>query len=184
MPESTARPSEARDGAALFNACYETYYRAIRHFSARLLNDAAEGEELAQETFARLWAEIDAGVEILDPRPWLYRVAANLATSRLRRTLRASNQQQQIESTVRDWQTGVVDVERAAIYRELVPAVLGRLPQPMRVCLVLYHEGLTGTEMAEVLGVKPSYVGTLVLRAHERFRREYDRLGQNYGVHG
>ena len=54
----------------------------------------------------------------------------------------------------------------------------------MRVCLVLYHEGLTGTEMAQVLGVRPSYVGTLVLRAHERFRREYDRLGQSYGVHG
>ena len=47
----------------------------------------------------------------------------------------------------------------------------------MRLTLVLYHEGLTGPEIAQVLGVKASYVGTLVLRAHERFRREYERLG-------
>jgi hypothetical protein len=38
--------------------------------------------------------------------------------------------------------------------------------------------------MAEVLGVKPSYVSTLVFRAHERFRRECDAFGGHNGLLG
>ena len=48
MPEAKAGASEARDGAAAFTECYQAHYRAIRHFSARLLNDGSEAEELVQ----------------------------------------------------------------------------------------------------------------------------------------
>ncbi len=175
--------SAHRDAVVCFNECYEANYRSIRRFLCRLLNDAHDAEDVAQESFARLWQEIEAGVELQDARAWLYRVAANLVTSRLRHQWRAANAARTVEQSVRRWHSPAVDVERAAMYRELVPAVLARLPHPMRLCLVLYHEGLTGAEMAHVLGVKASYVGTLVVRAHERFRREYERLEGRDGLH-
>jgi DNA-directed RNA polymerase specialized sigma24 family protein len=77
-----------------------------------------------------------------------------------------------------------VDVERESVRRQMVTRVLAQLPAPMRQCLLLHHEGLTGREIGEVLGVKPSYVATLVFRAHERFRRECDALGGRDGLLG
>ncbi len=76
------------------------------------------------------------------------------------------------------------DVEQTIARRQFVRRVLQRSPEPMRQCLLLHHEGLSGKEIAEVLGVKPSYVGTLVLRAHDRFRRECEALGGRHGLFG
>jgi DNA-directed RNA polymerase specialized sigma24 family protein len=49
---------------------------------------------------------------------------------------------------------------------------------------LLHHEGLTGKEIADVVGVKASYVSTLVLRAHERFRRACEAHGGRHGMPG
>ncbi len=174
-PAQVIEPADD-EAVEVFNQIYEANYRAIWRFGARLLKHADAAEEIAQESYARLWKELESGTRLDDPRAWLYRVAANLVTTKLRRKLRAANHRPKVEEHIQEWQTGSIDFERQVIYREIVPIILSRLPEPMRACLLLYHEGLTGNEIAHVLSIKSSYVGTLVLRAHERFRREYERL--------
>jgi RNA polymerase sigma factor (sigma-70 family) len=131
-----------------------------------------------------LWKELDRGSEILNVRAWLYRVAGNMTINHLKAQSRARSHQPEVNETVRRWHSSPGDIERATVRRQLVGRVLKQLPEPMRQCLLLYHEGLTGREIAEVLGIKPSYVGTLVLRAHERFRRECDSVGGGYDLLG
>jgi RNA polymerase sigma factor (sigma-70 family) len=159
-----------------FRSYYEENYRSIRRYITRLSGDSEEAGDLAQEAFARLWRELEKGEELVNPRAWLYRVASNLVINRAKvrsRTLRHERQSEK-RSELR---LAPNDIERQAIHREVVSRALGRLPEPMRQCLLLYHEGLTGKEIAAVLGVKSSYVGTLVIRAHERFRRECEAEG-------
>ncbi len=65
---------------------YEQYREEIVRFLRVRTRDAEAAEDLTHETFLRLHREVIEGRGPTDPRAWLYRVAANLATSRGRRT--------------------------------------------------------------------------------------------------
>jgi DNA-directed RNA polymerase specialized sigma24 family protein len=111
-------------------------------------------------------------------RAWLYRAATNLAINRLKSASHRADAQAAAAGVAEPPETvAPTDVEREAAQRQFVRIVLRRLPEPMRQCLLLSHAGLSGAEIAEVVGVKPSYVGTLVFRGHERFRLECEALG-------
>jgi RNA polymerase sigma-70 factor (ECF subfamily) len=163
-------PLRVPSSDALFERCYETEYAALRRYAYRLAGARVDADDLVQEAFARLWAQVEQGKTVVNPRPWLYRVVTNL-------TINASKVRRRETDTEFTPERGdSVDLERAAMQRQIVRRGLSRLPAPMRHALLLSHAGLTGVEIAEVLGVKPSYVGTLVLRAHERFRRDCDSV--------
>src|SRR5689334_20304146 len=51
----------------------------------RMLNDAAEAEDVAQEAMLRLWQASTRWHEDAPVAAWLYRVAHNLAIDRIRR---------------------------------------------------------------------------------------------------
>jgi RNA polymerase sigma factor (sigma-70 family) len=124
-----------------------------------------------------------SGPELGSERAWVFRVATNAAINaskahqrELRRDTAAHAEQQRL--VLRP------NLERTAVLRDIVRRALARVPDPMRQCLLLYHEGLTGREIAGVLGIAPSYVGTLVVRAHDRFRRECEALGDCHDLLG
>ena len=155
-----------------FSECYAMNHRSLRRYLARLSGETDTADDLVQEVFARLWKELEQRRKIESPRAWLFRVGSNLVISRVRTQARGRRHEHEtkISPLMRD-------VERSLMRKQIVERALRQLPEPMRQCLLLYHEGLTGKEIAAVLGVKASYVGTLVLRAHERFRRECEAAG-------
>ena len=165
------------DAEARFRVLYDAHYRALHRYVCRLSGDYGAAEDLTQEIFVRLWKEMTTVGVPQTPRAWLYRVATNLVVDRgrtLRRTLAFI-----LPTTDKtpDVEVPGASIEETTARRQVLQRVLRRLPEPMRQCLLLHHEGLAGKEIAEVLGVKHSYVGTLVLRAHDRFRREWELCG-------
>ncbi|CAN5701260.1 hypothetical protein BH24ACI5_BH24ACI5_23610 [soil metagenome] len=69
----------------------------------------AEAADITQEVFARLWRELDEGREVLDVRPWLYRVASHLVISRGRAVARAHAAQPLVEDAL---ERGINDCAR------------------------------------------------------------------------
>lgn len=61
------------------------YYRELLHFLTRSVKDRDTAADLAQESFARIYAAEQAGQAIRDPRALLYRTARNLVTDHHRR---------------------------------------------------------------------------------------------------
>jgi RNA polymerase sigma-70 factor, ECF subfamily len=174
-----AEPHETA-AETLFRRAYGEYFVRIRTYVRRLSGDTTQAEDLAQEVFARLWKELVTAGSPPNTRAWLYRVAGNLVVSRFRLHARVS--QFLRASPGGASRSSSVNVEREAAHRQIVERALKELPEPMRQCLLLHHEGLTANEMAEILRIKPAYVRTLVFRAHERFRRACDALGGSDGL--
>ncbi len=74
---------QAGDEGAL-GALMERWERPVKGLIARIVLNAREAEELAQETFVRVWQQRDkfrAGAAF---RPWVFALAVNLARNRLR----------------------------------------------------------------------------------------------------
>ena len=140
-----------------------------RALAARLLNDSAMADDVAQDAFLRLWRNARnwrAGEARFDT--WLHRVVLNLCTDRLRRwrvTFVAEPPEQIDQALTADGQ--VLRDEAAAHVR----AAVSRLPRRQREAIVLQtYQELSNVEAAAVLGVSVDALESLLSRARHSLR--------------
>ena len=146
-------------------------YARVARLIARVIRDPGRAEELAVEVFLRFTPGRVA------PEGWLCVTAARMALDELRRQARWAR-----------WRP-VFAVGRAPATPEeihcanqeqaRVREVLGRLPKRQAELLLLRNEGMRYEELAVALGVQAASVGTLLARAQQAFRREYE---ERYGT--
>lgn len=160
-----------------FETAFTTHYGLVYGVLFRLVGDRAEAEDLALETFWRLWTRVGRWPENLGG--WLFRVATNLGYNALRAAKRRTHYETDAVQAEFD-QTDVVDpateVEREQ-ERQRVRAVLRQLPARDAQLLILRHSGLAYKDIAVALGIAPGSVGTLLARAEADFERVYAQTG-------
>ncbi len=153
-------------------------------FSARMLNDAAEAEDVAQEAMLRLWRiapEWRRGEAQVST--WLYRVVANLCTDRLRKRRGvALDQVPEPEDGAPGALAGMIAADRAAA----LETALAALPERQRQAVVLRHiEGLANPEIAAVMDIGVEAVESLTARGKRRLAQllagRRDELGYDDG---
>jgi RNA polymerase sigma factor (sigma-70 family) len=112
-------------------------------------------------------------------RPWLIRVALNLAKNVVRGNIRANTRDENyVKESV---ENGVISVESEYEQKaELtdVNRALSKVKEPLRSCLVLKQQGLTYREIAESLELNETSIGTYVARARAEFMRFYGKVGK------
>ncbi|MDR7276463.1 sigma-70 family RNA polymerase sigma factor [Catenuloplanes atrovinosus] len=152
---------------ALVAGLYAEHAEALLRFLLRLTHgDRQLAEDLVQETMLRAWRHVDNLPGEWEPRRrWLFIVARRLTIDvvRVRRN--------------RPVESGAMDLARIPSERDAAEAVVAAqtvrraLPKLSRmhrtVLVALYHEGLTGPELAEALDVP---VGTVKSRTHYALR--------------
>lgn len=146
----------------------------------RMLGDAAEAEDLAQEAMLRLWRAAPGWQPgAAKVTTWLYRVVVNLATDRLRRRRTVPlDEGPEPEDGQPGVVAGLIEADRAAA----LDAALLALPGRQREAVVLRHlEGLANPEIAEIMGVGVEAVESLIARGKrglaERLRGRREELG-------
>jgi RNA polymerase sigma-70 factor (ECF subfamily) len=171
-------------GEVAFRLLVERWQLRVLAFLHRCLGDRDEAQDLAQETFLRVYRAAREGR--YDPRarfgPWLFRIAGNLCRGRMRRRrllrwlpLSRSSGALDIPGPARDRPDAAVeDASTAAAVR----TALDRLPERQRIAVVLKRfEGMSYAEIAEVLQTTPAAVESLLVRAHMVLRQELRRAG-------
>lgn len=169
---------QAGDEAAL-GGLMERWELPVKGLIARLVFNAGEAEELAQETFVRVWQQREkfrAGAEF---RPWVFAIAVNLARNRLRWwrrrpevSLEAWNETEDRGGRTDDdgrtgGAAGLEQAERAAAVREAIAA----LPGELREAIVFFeYEDMSHAEIGVAVGATPKAVETRIYRAREKLR--------------
>jgi RNA polymerase sigma-70 factor (ECF subfamily) len=154
-------------------------------FLLRFVGNAAAADDLVQETFLQVHLAAASFDLSRSFRPWLYTIAANKARDYLRG--RGRKLEQSLDAGGFDdhgptpGQLLEADVEPAAEeadaaeLRQAVRAAIARLPEHLRLILVLgYYQRLPYAEIAEILDIP---VGTVKSRLHaavSRFARVWD----------
>ncbi|HSS92048.1 MAG TPA: sigma-70 family RNA polymerase sigma factor, partial [Streptosporangiaceae bacterium] len=164
----------AGDPAGLAEA-YDRYATPLYSFCRTMLREPADAADAVQDTFV-IAAPRMAGLR--DPerlRPWLYAVARNECYRRLR----AGSQHASIEEApdVTDEAADVAaDVERADL-RALVRDALGGVgPAEREVLELQLRQGLSGGEVASVLGISRNHAHALLSRARDQLETSLGAL--------
>lgn len=138
----------------------------ILGYAARLLNDRAEAEDVAQEAMLRLWRVApDWRQGEAKISTWLYRVTTNLCTDRLRLRMRRNVVALDDAPDMADAAPGAVAVLIEADRMAALNAALTSLPDRQREAVVMRHiEGLSNPEIADVMDIGIEAVESLISR--------------------
>lgn len=162
-------------------------YAALRspvyQYLAAAFGDAAEAEDITQETFLRLYVYWSSGRTIADDRlrSWVFRVAHNLAIDRKRNSKFVDELDSEahlaamleLPDSGRNPEETLLDEERFNSIRN----GLALLSKQERQCLHLRAEGFRYREIAEILGITSSSVAEFLRRALRKLMREKNAQG-------
>ncbi|TNM67608.1 sigma-70 family RNA polymerase sigma factor [Streptomyces sp. NP160] len=168
---SVLRPPSKADLAA-FEGFVVRHETALGGLAKGLANNAADAEDLLQETLTKVLAHWRRVEQAEDPYLYARLMMVNTSTSTWRRRHREQNSRsaEHVLATGRLEQRPLWAGNAAAVDvnddRGAVVAVLRGLPPRQRAVVVLrYPEDLPDEEIAALLGVRPSTVRSTALRA-------------------
>ena len=155
---------------AWFSALFDAHSRALYSYFVRRLPDggrASDAEDLAAEVLATTWRrrdDVPDGAEL----PWMYRTAGYVLANH-RRKMRA------LPVAVVPDEPDDVDPATFAATDDTVRKVLSLLsPRDRRILLLVAWDGLSGDDLARVLGVSRGGADAALSRARARLREAWD----------
>jgi RNA polymerase sigma factor (sigma-70 family) len=138
----------------------------VLSYATRMVSDRAEAEDVAQESMLRLWKiapEWRQGEAKVST--WLYRVATNLCTDRLRARQRRRAVALEDAPEMPDGAASAVAGLIARQRLDALQAALDSLPDRQRQAVVLRHiEGWGNPEIAQVMEIGVEAVESLTAR--------------------
>lgn len=161
-----------------FDEAFALHHRTVFRAARSIVRDAGLAEDVTQEVFLRLYNNLDSITSEEMLRPWLIRVALNVAKNTLRGKIRANTREENYVKASED--ESVFTIEAEFEQREEAKEVyraLNLVKEPLRSCLVLKQQGLSYKEIAETLSLTETSIGTYIARARDEFVRHYGKIG-------
>lgn len=136
----------------------------------RMLSNAAEAEEIAQEVFLRVWREAPRWKEGQAKfETWMHRVALNLCYDRLRRRREISDPDAGL--FLADTAMSAADVIQARQRTAAVRGAMDKLPERQRAAIVLCHyQELSNIDAAASLEISVEALESLLSRGRRALR--------------
>lgn len=127
-------------------ALYNQFAPAVHRRAKQLLGNSPDAWDAVQEVFERM---LTAGTEFrraARPMTWLYRITTHVCLNRLRSA--------KVRATEPDASEDVARADDSVEARNTLRAWLAKLePREVEVAVLLYMDGLSQDEAAQVLGV-------------------------------
>jgi RNA polymerase sigma-70 factor (ECF subfamily) len=179
---SLARAAASGDRPA-FSRLVDLSKRPVYGLCVRILSDAEDAKDAAQESFARAWSALATFDPAQPFTPWVLRIARNHCIDLVRRRLPAARRleldgrrEDQPPAELADATAPRADeaMERAQVARALDAAVQ-RLPDRYREVVHLFHvEEMSYKEIASAMEIPIGTVMTWLHRARARLRLDLE----------
>ena len=175
-PKSDNKSNDALTSS--FESLFHEYWAPIYRLSLRLVVHPAEAEDLALETFFRLYQHHPVPEEEFNTRGWLHKVATNLALH----SIRSFKRREQYELTAgKDALEQAPENQPPEIFakkeeQRFARLVLAQMNPRQAEILVMRYSGMAYKDIAATLNLSPTSIGPLLLRAERDFEKRYRAL--------
>jgi RNA polymerase sigma-70 factor (ECF subfamily) len=176
--EAVAKPEH--DTQAQVASLVQEYSTTIYRVAYSVTRNAADAEDVVQETFLRVLKHIDKLSEVRDYRVWLVRIAWNLVLDRKRRA-KTRPQADDFEDVARVLPTGEMSAEKKVITAQRhahILRLIDTLPVREREVLLLSAVNeLSTVEIALVLKTTDSTIRSRLYRARHALAAMLEQEG-------
>jgi RNA polymerase sigma factor (sigma-70 family) len=153
-----------------FEALVHRYRRQLLRYCRRSMRLSEErAEDVLQHALLQAWLALTGGIQVLELKPWLYRIVHNAAVNLMRSS---SENVTELTDAMHARMTGAIesDLDRKIAVHEALSNVAA-LPQMQRQAIFLTAvDGQTHEEVAEALGITHGAVRGLLHRARRTLR--------------
>jgi RNA polymerase sigma-70 factor (ECF subfamily) len=153
-----------------FDEIYKKYYNELKRFGCQLNISVEKSEDLVQETFLRFYTELKKNVIFDNPRAWLYKVFLNMFRTLInsdQKKLTDSHYNSGVDPQIVDLHTEYIRNEK----RRIIMEMLDMMAKNERELLLLYNNGFSYSEMADILDINPNSVGKTLIRSIEKLKK-------------
>jgi RNA polymerase sigma-70 factor (ECF subfamily) len=165
------------------------YQRPVFSLIYRMVRDREQAEDLAQETFVKVFNQLDRYNPKYKFSSWIFKIASNLTIDTLRKKeldtvpidgSRHATDSEQVESTRITVESRGENPEEFLEAKELgeeIERAIGTLRAEYREAILLRHvEGRPYDEISEIMGVPLGTVKTYIHRARSELRKTLAHL--------
>lgn len=155
------------EGLRNFKLVFTEHYPWVVRKISRIVKDRSIAEDLAQEVFLKLYEKPPEDFSKL--KAWLHRVSTHTTYDYFRK--------QKIETDKLVFEEGVGvasgshSLDAVLAEKEWIQSTLEQLPPRDRRAILLQQEGYSYNEIAHLLGVNQKIVGSILMRARDRFKK-------------
>ena len=172
-----------------FEALVDAYKDRIFVYVSRMLPDAAEAEDITQETFVRAYQSLRGFRGASSFQTWLYRIASNLVIDSVRRHRRREEgvisldapldtEEGELSRELADLRRGPEEEATGAAVQKEVRAAIAKISPKLRAVLVMYDiQGMSYQEIAQILGCPLGTVKSRLFNARMQLRELLEERG-------
>ena len=182
-----------RGDMSAFELLVRRYQDALVNYIHHIINDYHRAEDLAQETFLRVFKSASRYEPKASFKSWLYTIATNLSKNEIRNRNRRNTYfiADLIEEGETVYDSGFMADTRYQpdiLYekkerQQLIRKALNQLPENQRLALTLVtYQELSYEEIAEVLKCSLGAVKSLIHRARQNMKKLLIKAGIGEGV--
>ena len=176
----------ARSDRDAYEAVFRSLHAALYRYAVRLTRDDAAAQDIVQDVFVSLWqmrARLDPSRSL---EALLYRMARNQAYNRNRNRQSRSSKHESIHyerATDQALERPDEQFEGQALYDRLYRWI-DQLPARQREALLLSrHEGLSHSEIGDVMDISPRTVNNHIVAALKYLREQLETSYQEVPLH-
>lgn len=149
------------------------HYQGVINVVYRLGGEMQLAEDVAQETFIRVWTKLHTYRRVGSFRSWVYRIATNAALDVFRRRKEEVDiEELPLSSPDSGVEQNLIRRQQAEIVRQ---AVLDLPPASRSVLVLREYEGLSYQEIADSLEIPVGTVMSRLAYAREKLKQELSR---------
>ena len=162
----------------VFDEAFTLHNRTVFRAACAVVQDAGLAEDITQEVFIKLYKNMESITDEEMLKPWLIRVALNLAKNTVRGKSRANVREENYVKEQGEHDTYTAEKQyESREHSEEIRMALQKVKEPLKSCLVLKQQGMSYKEIAKALSLTETSIGTYVARGKKEFIRFYGKIG-------
>jgi RNA polymerase sigma-70 factor (ECF subfamily) len=160
-----------------FRALFEKHKDAVYSIALRYSGDTAAAQDIAQDTFLKLFSTVGSFRGDSNFESWLYRMVVNSCFDQKRKSRRLKPLVDEFLAVLRTPDVSVLDdLMRSEMSTHVRSVVESMAPEQRMVIILRYTQGLSYDEIAGILGCAPGTIASRLNRAHKVLERRLARL--------